>query len=252
MYHWQRQGSGKDVVLVHGFLGTSDIFAPLTEHLATQFRVTTIDLPGFGQSRDLPVPASVPELSRQVAETIRASGLERCSLLGHSLGAWIALEISLQQPDLLEKMVLYGGSADGICPDRFETYEHSIERIKAQGIDAFAAELAAEWFVRGKADPLYPVAQIAGRNADEKAAIAHVESWNDWKTSDRLHEVRTRTLVVCGDRDRSTHPDLSIEMWKNIETSQLFIAPNCGHIVHLEHSHVFNAVVSGFLAEAEA
>ncbi len=74
-----------------------------------------------------------------------------------------------------------------------------------------------------------------------------MKSWNQWKTRDRLDEVKTPTLIVCGDCDRSTHPDLSIEMWKKISQSQLFIAPNAGHIVHLEYPQEFNAIVAKFL-----
>lgn len=247
MLYWQRQGTGQEVVLVHGFLGSSKIFDPLVEHLVRRFSVTTIDLPGFAGSYDIPVPATVEELSQMVIETIRSSGLDKCSILGHSLGAWISLEISLQQPTLLDKMVLYGGSPDGYCPERFETYDQSIERIRSVGVESFAADLAAEWFRLGKKDPMYPLAREAGSKSNEAAAILHVKSWNDWKTRDRLGEVKTSALIVCGDCDRSTHPDLSIEMWKKIPQSQLFIAPNAGHIVHLEYTEEFNAIVAKFL-----
>ena len=247
MLYYQRHGKGPEVVLVHGFLGSSKIFEPLTEHLARRFSVTTIDLPGSAGSYDVSVPATVEELSRMVVETIRNAGLDKCSILGHSLGAWIALEISLQQPDLLEKMVLYGGSPDGYCPERFETYEKSIDRIRSVGVESFAADLAAEWFRHGKEDPMYPLAREAGKTSNETAAILHVKTWNRWKAGDRLGEVKTPTLIVCGDCDRSTHPDLSIEMWKKIPQSQLFIAPYAGHIVHLECTDVFNAIVAKFL-----
>ena len=247
MLYFQNQGSGPEVVLIHGFLGSSIIFKPLTEHLTTQFSVTTIDLPGFAGSYDIPVPATVEELSEMVVETIRLAGIERCAVLGHSLGAWIALEISIQQPNLLEKSVLYGGSPDGYCPERFETYEESIERIRSVGIKPFAADLAAEWFRHGKKDPMYPLARDAGRNSNEEASILHVKSWNNWKARDRLREVKTPTLIICGDCDRSTHPDLSIEMWKKIEGSHLFIIPNTGHIAHLESMDEFNSIVTRFL-----
>ena len=59
MLDWQRQGEGPNVVLVHGFLGSSKIFEPLTAHLVQRYSVTTIDLPGFGQSHDVPVPPTV-------------------------------------------------------------------------------------------------------------------------------------------------------------------------------------------------
>jgi pimeloyl-ACP methyl ester carboxylesterase len=247
MLHWQRQGTGPEVVLVHGFLGSSKIFKPLTKHLARQFSVTTIDLPGSAGSYDVPVPSSVKELSLMVADTIRSAGIDKCSILGHSLGAWVALELSLQLPTMLEKIVLYGGSPDGYCPERFEPYENSIERIRTEGIKTFAANLAAEWFRLGKDDPLYPLALEAGIRSNEEAAIQHVMTWNQWVTRDRLHQVKTPTLIACGDSDRSTHPDLSIEMWNKISDSQLFIAPNSGHIVHLEHTDAFNSIVANFL-----
>jgi len=244
---YQRGGDGPDVVLVHGFVGSGKIFQPLTEHLRKHFCVTTIDLPGSGESFDVPVPESVEALCSMVSETIRAAEIERCSMLGHSLGAWIALETSLQQPALLKKMVLYGGSPDGYCPDRFETYEKSIERIRSVGIKRFAADLAAEWFRSGKEDPMYPLAMEAGSHSNEEAAIAHVKTWNEWKARSRLGQVKTPALIICGDSDRSTHPDLSIEMWQKIPQSQLFIAPNAGHIVHLEHTEAFNTIVETFL-----
>ena len=249
MLFFQRQGTGPEVVLVHGFLGSSKIFQPLTEHLLGRFSVTTIDLPGFAGSYDVSVPTSVEDLSEMVAATIRSAGIEKCSILGHSLGAWIALELSIRQPELLEKSILYGGSPDGHCPDRFESYEKSAERIRSEGIEAFAADLAAEWFRRGKADPMYPLAREAGSHSNEEASILHVISWNNWKTRDRLGEIKTPTLIICGDCDRSTHPDLSIEMWKKIKRSHLFIIPNAGHIAHLEYISEFNSLVTSFLSQ---
>ncbi|MCP5075008.1 MAG: alpha/beta hydrolase [Rhodobacteraceae bacterium] len=248
MLYWQRQGTGPEIVLVHGFLGSSKIFEPLTEHLAHGFSVTTIDLPGFAGSHDVMVPPTVEELSQMVGDTIQSSGLTRYSILGHSLGAMIALELSLQRPNLLEKMVLYGGCPDGHLPGRFETTEESIEKIRSLGIGSVAADIAAQWFQRGKDDPMYPLAKAAaGGAANEAAAILHLETWDHWKARERLGEVQTPTLIICGDCDRSTHPDLSIEMWKGIPRSQLFIAPNAGHIVHLEYIKEFNSIVEKFL-----
>jgi pimeloyl-ACP methyl ester carboxylesterase len=247
MLYWQQQGNGPNVVLVHGFLGSGKIFEPLTAHLAQTFSVTTIDLPGFGGSYDVTAPSTVEQLSTMVADTIQSAHIEKCAILGHSLGAMIALELSLQKPGLLEKMVLYGGCPDGYLPGRFETTQESINKIRVKGVDSVAADIAAQWFRRGKEDPMYPLAKAAGSKSNEAAAIIHLKSWDHWKARGRLHKVITPTLIICGDSDRSTHPDLSIEMWKKISKSQLFIAPNAGHIVHLEYQNEFNAIVEKFL-----
>lgn len=207
MLYWQRQGRGPEIVLLHGFLGSGETFKPLTAHLARNFSVTTIDLPGCANSFDVAVPSSVEDLSQMVAETILQSGLKKCSILGHSLGAMIALEISLQHPDLLQKMVLYGGCPDGYLRERFETTEESIEKIRVNGIDKVAADIAAEWFQLGKDDPMYPLAKAAGSHSNEAAAIAHLKTWDHWKASSRLGNVQATSLVICGDSDRSTHPD---------------------------------------------
>ena len=249
MLYYHRQGEGPEVVLVHGFLGSSKIFEPLTNHLVQRFSVTTIDLPGFGNSVDIPVPSTVGDLSELVVDTVQSAGVRQFSVLGHSLGAWIALELSLQHSELLEKIVIYGGSPDGHCPDRFETYEKSIARIRAEGIESFAAELAGKWFRRGVEDPMYALAREAGKNADEKSSISHIKSWNSWRTRDRLGQIITPTLIVCGDNDRSTHPSLSFEMWEKIKPSHLFIVPNAGHIAHLEQTNEFNSLVGKFLEQ---
>lgn len=251
MLNWVRQGEGPDVVLVHGFLGGGRIFDPLTEHLKYRFTVTTLDLPGFAGSVDIPVPSSVEELSLLVADTILSIGINHCSVLGHSLGAMIALEISLQRPTLLDGMVIYGGCPDGYLPKRFETTEQSVQKIQSQGIETVAADIAANWFQRGRRDPMYPLARTAGEPFNEEAAIAHVKMWDSWKARDRLGKVQAPTLIICGDSDRSTHPDLSVEMWSRIQHAQLFIAPDAGHAVHLEYPEIFNTVVERFLTLTE-
>ena len=159
----------------------------------------------------------------------------------------IALELSLQRPDLLEKMVIYGGCPDGSLPDRFESFEDSIDDIREQGFEKAAAKIVANWFQRGEQDPMYAKTLAAGTRTNADKAIAHIKTWDLWKARHRLGNIRTSALIICGDSDRATHPDLSIEMWKNISASQLAIVPNAGHAAHVENSRVFNAIVEDFL-----
>jgi len=247
MIHWDRKGQGPDVVLVHGFLGSGKTFTPLTEHLIRNFSITTIDLPGFAGSYDVPVPATVEELTMMVADTIQSIGISQCAILGHSLGAMISLELSLQRPELLNKMVIYGGCPDGALPDRFESFESSIDQIRGDGFEPTAANIIANWFQRGKNDPMYPQAVAAGTQTDAEHAIAHIKTWDPWKARQRLSQIKTSALIICGAADRATHPDLSIEMWRKISGAQLAIVPDAGHAAHLECPDIFNQIVERFL-----
>jgi len=242
-----RKGHGPDVVLIHGFLGSGETFKPLREHLIRNFSVTTIDLPGFAGSYDIPIPPTVEALSLMVADTVQSIGINRCAILGHSLGAMISLELSLQRPELLEKMVIYGGCPNGSLPERFESFENSINNILARGLKPAAAEIVANWFQLGRDDPMFPQALSAGTQTNDSRAIAHIKTWDHWKARDRIDQIQTPTLIICGDADRATHPDLSIEMWRNITGSQLAIVPNSGHAAHLECPDIFNAIVERFL-----
>ena len=68
-----------------------------------------------------------------------------------------------------------------------------------------------------------------------------------WDVRDRLGEVGMPTLVICGDSDRSTHPDCSYELWQGIPNAQLCVLPDCAHNAHLEVSEVFNPLIRRFL-----
>ena len=55
------------------------------------------------------------------------------------------------------------------------------------------------------------------------------------------------TLVICGDGDRSTHPDRSWELWRGIPNARLCVLPDCAHNAHLEVSEIFNPLIRRFL-----
>ncbi len=249
MLHYRRFGSGPAVVLQHGFVGSGEIFAPLSAHLAPNFDVIAPDLPGLGGSAGIPAPDDVGELARMLADTLAGLEVDRFSILGHSLGSETALRLAIDFPGRVEKLILYGGCPADL-PERYESYEESIRRIDADGIVPTAARIAATWTNAGAAHPLYEFMRGCGMNSDREGAKQLVRAMAGFDVRDRLGEVRARTLIVCGDMDRTTHPRHSIEMWEKIPNAQLCILPNSAHAAHAEVPGIFNQIVSRFLLEA--
>jgi pimeloyl-ACP methyl ester carboxylesterase len=107
IHYWQ-QGSGTAIVMVHGLGGQSANFAyGVVEQLADDFRVIVIDRPGAGYStRNSDRCATLREQAKFVAEFIRALGLQRPWLVGHSLGGAISLQAALDYPDAIGGLVL--------------------------------------------------------------------------------------------------------------------------------------------------
>jgi 2-hydroxy-6-oxonona-2,4-dienedioate hydrolase len=81
-------------------------------------------------------------------------------------------------------------------------------------------------------------------------AIATLRAIAQWQVTDRLGSIDAPTLVIGGDRDRSTEPAEQFRLWRALPFGQLCILPNCAHAAHLEQPKLFHQILSRFLTEA--
>lgn len=112
------------IVLLHGLGGTQAIWRPIVEPLRELGAVITLDLPGFGRSAD----ASEWTLSNaadSIVDTLDELAIERCVLVGHSLGGGVAIRTATTHPDRVASLVLvspagFAGTGDGVVSSRLE------------------------------------------------------------------------------------------------------------------------------------
>lgn len=249
MLNFRRYGSGPTLVLQHGFLGGGGYFAPQASRLSDFFDVICPDLPGFAGSAAVTDEMTTPGLSRALMGLLDELGVERFSLLGHSMGGGVALQTALDHPSRVEKLVLYGTASAGRMPKRFETVKETLDRIRKEGIQATAERIAATWFVDGARAPMYDFCLNAAGEPDQAAAMEAIENFQNWDASERLGELEMPVLVICGDRDRSYSLEDTLAMMRRIAKSQLCILPNCAHAAHLESSEIFTGVLTNFLLQ---
>jgi pimeloyl-ACP methyl ester carboxylesterase len=93
---YSRSGSGEPLVLIHGLGGSRRIWAPVIDRLAAERDVIAVDMPGFGESPELPAGTAptAANLGAAIAHACAALGIERPHMAGNSLGAWAALELA--------------------------------------------------------------------------------------------------------------------------------------------------------------
>ncbi len=104
--HYTLAGQGPDVILVHGWVASRRMWTHLCESLGESFRCWALDLPGCGDS-DKPAEDwySIPNYTAIVREFMHVHGLERACIIGHSMGGMIGLDLAVNHPEAVERLI---------------------------------------------------------------------------------------------------------------------------------------------------
>ena len=113
---WSMGDEGSSVILIHGIGCYIEMWENNINVLSQNHRVYAIDLAGFGYSNKPAVPYSFPYFTQFVVDFMKTLNIERASLIGNSMGGGISLQIAIQFPDKVDKLVLVdsAGSRQGI------------------------------------------------------------------------------------------------------------------------------------------
>lgn len=137
-------GTGKDLVLLHGWGMNSAVFSEFIPLLETDYRITTIDLPGFGENNQCAgEPYSVAQLARQIQAVLPA----QCVVAGWSLGGLVAQQLALLAPEQVTGLITIAASPcfvagpgwPGIAPDLLAQFEQDLSKNYQKTLDRFLA-----------------------------------------------------------------------------------------------------------------
>ncbi len=244
---FEREGSGFPLVFVHGYLAGAEIWSQQLEFFKSRFEVLAPNLPGFGDSAHLTAPDTIVDFAKRVLDELRALGVERFHLLGHSMGGMIVQAMAAHSPERISSLVCYGTGPVGVLPDRFESIEMSRSRLKSEGLEKTVRRIAATWFRKGETAKGYAACVNLGLKASMQAALASLSAWETWDGRPGMAKIKADTLVVWGDRDRSYGWSQPEALWRGIANSSLAVVPGCAHNVHMEKSDLFNSIIGDFL-----
>lgn len=245
---YQRAGAGPALVLVHGYLGGSAVWAAQMAGFGRCRDVICPDLAGFGASAALVAPDSIEGHARLVLALLDRLGVQQFELLGHSMGGMIVQEMVRIAPHRVRKLVLYGTGPQGVLPGRFETIAQSRARLQRDGVAETANRIAATWFLQRDAAEAYALCRSLGALANPQAALASLTAWENWDGRAALALINCPTLVLWGSHDRSYGWSQPQALWHGIAGADLAVVPGVAHNVHLENPHIFNALLADFLS----
>ena len=235
------------LVMVHGFLGSSIMWEPQIQELKYNYRIFAPDLPGFGYSNKVEPFNSINSMARSILDAIDQRGIGKFHLLGHSMGGMIVQEMTKLAGNKVEKLICYGTGPRGNMPERFETIDQSRERLKTEGLTDTAHRIAKTWFVKEDKAKHFDLCSKAGKLATLEAADAALVAMKNWDGLENLKNIKNKTLIIWGDKDRAYNRNQVDTLNENITDSNLIIFEGCSHNVHLENPQKFNKTVSDFL-----
>ena len=240
-------GQGFPLVLVHGYLGSSEMWCLQRDYLSKFFRVISPALPGFGESHEAQSLDSINDMAKFVINIIDEKKIDKFNLLGHSMGGMIVQEIAKLAGDRINKLICFATGSIGEIPGRFEPIDETRKRLKEEGSDISFSRVPKKWFVKGANDKNYYLCANAVQNVSSETADNALKAMKNWSGIDNLKNIKNETLIVWGDKDTSYNFEQVDTLNKNIEDSKLEIFQNCSHNVHLEEPEKFNDLVKSFI-----
>ena len=206
--YYETHGSGRPLILLHGGLGSGEMFGPILPALAVGRQVVTVDLQGHGRTADIDRPISIELMADDIAALIEHLGLERPDVMGYSLGGGVALLTALRHPELVGRLVVISAHIrrDAIYPDM----------LAQQGQMSSAA---AEFM---KDTPMYELyARVAPRPEDFPRLLDKIGEAmaKDFDYSDEVRGLKTPTLFVAADADMAP-PSHFVEVFALLDGGQ--------------------------------
>jgi len=200
--YYETHGSGRPIILLHGGLGSGEMFGPVLPLLAEHHQVVAVDLQGHGRTADIDRPIDVRLMAGDIAALIDHLRLEKPDVVGYSLGGGVALQTAAQYPAKVRRLVMVSANVrtDAIYAEM---------RAQQGQVNAAAAEFM-------KDTPMYQLYQrVAPRPEDFPRLLSKIgESMSkDFDFTDEVRGLQMPTLVVAADADMAP-PSHYVEVFK--------------------------------------
>jgi pimeloyl-ACP methyl ester carboxylesterase len=203
--YYEIHGSGRPLILLHGGLGSGEMFGPVLPQLAERHQVVAVDLQGHGRTADIDRPIDVRLMAADIAALIDHLKLATPDVVGYSLGGGVALQTASQFPAKVRRLVMVSANLrpDAIYPEM---------RAQQGQVSAAAAEFMKE-------TPMYQLYQrVAPRPEDFPRLLTKIgESMSkDYDYTEEVRGLRMPTLVVAADADMAP-PSHYVEVFKLLD-----------------------------------
>ena len=188
--YYEIHGTGQPLVLLHGGLGSIEMFGPVLTELAKTREVIGVDLQGHGRTADIDRPIRYELMADDIAALLTYLGIPKADIMGYSLGGGVALQVAIRHPEVVRKLVVVS------CASKRDGWYPEILAGEAQMSAASAEQM--------KQTPIYQLyASLAPRPQDWPEFVAKLSALlkRDYDWTNEIKTIKAPTLLVFADQD---------------------------------------------------
>jgi pimeloyl-ACP methyl ester carboxylesterase len=245
--HYSSRGSGRPLVLIHGFCETSAIWSSLADKLALKYHVITPDLPGFGES---PLPNgsfSIDDVGVILLQWIEPWRSEAPVVIGHSLGGYVALAMAAADQGIFGGLGLFHSTAYADTAEKKESRNKVIDFVERNGVEAYTRSFVPGLFYQKELVVVEAVREMAAQTAAE-TLTAYARAMRD--RNDRLEilkEFNRPVLFVSGEQDQVIPAGQIREQSLLAKQAAFYSIIGAGHMGMLENEPASINIVEDFM-----
>jgi 3-oxoadipate enol-lactonase len=243
-------GSGPDVVLLHAFPSSHELWLPVAEKIAQRYRVTLLDLRGHGESSVGEGAATMQKDAGDVARVCREAGVATAVFGGISIGGYILFEFWRRYREQVRALVMCNTRASADTEEarsnRLKSADEVMERGPEQFLESMIPKLLGESTRRNRPDVVAAARKTmrgnaAGIAAAQRGMAERPDSMSTLKTID------VPTLIVAGAEDTLIPMAEAEAMQRNIRGSELRVIQQAGHYSAFEKPDEVTKAIRSFL-----
>ncbi len=245
------EGSGDAVILIHAFPLNARMWEPQIKELRDQFRIITVDLPGFGDSRPTPDLLTMELGADLINALLEHLNMEVATIGGLSMGGYVTMAFARKYPRKLGKMILADTRASADTDEARVKREEVAQQVLQEGTIPFVENMLnvilGATTLKKKPEVVNLVKEIM-LEANPKAIAAAQRGMALRSDSfDVLEELRIPTLIIVGEEDTVTPKSDAESMQNALKNAALFTIGKAGHLSNLEAPSQFNLALESFL-----
>lgn len=245
------EGEGPWVTMSHSLACNLSMWDPQMQLLTKNYKVLRFDTRGHGASSAPGGTYTLEQMADDVHGLFAELGIRRTHWVGLSMGGMIGETYALKYPGVFQSMVL-ADTTSRRPPNAEQMWGDRVRMAREKGMDALVEGTLARWFTEPyiKAQPEV-MKRIGGNIRDTPVAgfAGSCEAIAKIDVLDRLKEIDCPALVIVGEHDHGTPPEMARQIQANLRGSELLIIPSAAHLSNVEQPEIFNKALAGFLGK---